>query len=125
MIARALGFLLDYDWTAVHAVLVWAGVLLAVAWLSLMREDPANAGLPEWDLRLRRVGVVIVVAGFLIAVLFGGERLWTPWPPMVIVAFGFDFYLAATIFTVRRRARLRDRLAAMGRVDRGRPTAAR
>lgn len=106
MIGRAVNFVIEWDWTAVYALMVWTGVLLALAWTILMPNDPANADLPEWDLRLRRTGVLVMVAGFLLTVLFGGDQGWKPWPPMLVIALGFDFYLAAAIFTAKRRARL-------------------
>lgn len=106
MMARLFQFLNDTNWTDFYAVLVWASVLLAVSWVILLAEDPANNGLPEWDLRLRRFGVIVMVAGFLLSVLVGGDKAWTPWWPMVLIIFGFDFYLAAAIFTGRRRARM-------------------
>ena len=111
MIGKSIDYLNEINFTDVYAVLVWAAVLLAVAWMILMKDDPANSGLPEWDLRLRRAGIFIMVAGFIVSVLFGGNQGWTPWPPMVLIVFGFDFYLAAAIFTGYRRAKLRQNFA--------------
>lgn len=112
--ARIFDAFLERDFTELYAVLVWAAVMLAVTWSILLREDPANKGLPDWDLRLRTIGVAIIVFGLLLSVLFGGDRRWAPWPTMLVVAFGVDFYLAAAIFTGRRRHKLRKFLE-MGR----------
>lgn len=113
MTARIIEYLLGADLTAAYAVLVWIGVLLAVAWSILMKDDPANHMRPVWELRLRRAGVIIMVGGFLLTVLFGGEQRWAPWPPMLIIVFGFDFYLAAATLTSARRAKMRDKMLAM------------
>lgn len=103
MTARMMAYLIDSDFTATYAVLVWIGVFLAVGWAILMREDPANRGLPEWDLRLRRSGIIIMVAGFLLTVLFAGDQGWAPWPTMLLTIFGFDFYMGAALITASRR----------------------
>lgn len=124
LLDRFINGVIDADWTDIYAVQVWVGVLLAVAWMNMMRDDPANARLPEWDLRLRRAGVLTMVAGFLLSVLFGGSQRWTPWPPMVLISFGFDFYLASAIFTTRHRARIRDDLIEMAAAARRRQVAA-
>lgn len=104
-------WILDSNWADTFTILVWIGVLLAVAWTIHMRVDPANDGLPEWDLRLRRFGVLTMVFGFLICVLFGHSQGWTPWPPMVLIALGFDFYLAAALVTKKRRSKAQRLLA--------------
>jgi peptidoglycan/LPS O-acetylase OafA/YrhL len=109
-------YLIDNDFTALYAVLVWAGVMLAVAWVIMMRDDPANSGLPEWDLRMRRAGIVTMVAGFILSVLFGGNQQWAPWPTMIVVVLGFDFYLASAILTQRHRVKIRDAILGQPRV---------
>lgn len=121
MTARVVGYLIDGDFTALYAVLVWIAVVLALVWTILMHDDPANAGLPEWDLRLRRTGVLLMVAGFILSVLFGGNQGWAPWPTMLLIVFGFDFYLASAIFTLSRRKRIRDRIEALRQHDDGYP----
>lgn len=113
MISRTLAYLMNGDFTATYAVLVWCGVFLAVGWVILMREDPANRGLPEWDLRLRRGGILFMVAGLLLTVLYGGDQGLAPWPTMLVTVFGFDFYMGAALITAsrRRRAHLKNIIA--------------
>lgn len=125
MTARIIETILGADLTAPYAVLVWIGVILALIWAILMADDPANAGLPEWDLRLRRTGVIIMLFGMLLTVLFGGNQAWAPWPTSLITAFGFDFYLASAILTARHRSKLRDTFVALRRPDQSRRTYAR
>lgn len=117
MIGKTVNFLIEQNYTDIYAVLVFACVLLAVAWSILMRDDPANTMLPQWDLRLRRIGVMITVAGFMISVLFGGRMGWVPWPPAVLIVLGFVFYLSAAIFTSQRRMRIIKRFADLHRVN--------
>lgn len=107
--SELFAYLNDTDFTVSYAVMVWAGVLLALAWAITMHTDPANANLPEWDQRFRRIGVIIMISGFIASVLFGGDKAWAPWPTMLIVIFGFDFYLAAAIFSIRQRLKIRER----------------
>lgn len=107
MTARIVSLALDADLTAAYACIVWIGVMLSVVWTILMSDDPANAGLPKWDLRLRRIGVITMAFGFILSVLFGGDQGWAPWPTMLIIAFGFDFYMAAAIMTSHRRTEIR------------------
>lgn len=98
--------ILSADYTTPYQILVWIGVILAVIWTGKMRDDPANAALPEWDRTLRRAGVYIMAGGLLVTVLFGGDRAWAPWPPMLIIVFGFDFYFAASIGSLYLRERM-------------------
>lgn len=121
MLGRAVDFVIEWDWTALYAVFVWAAVLLAVTWTISMKDDPANFGLPEWNLRLRRTGILLMVGGFLISVLFGGSQGWTPWPPMVLIVFGFDFYLATALLTGWQRTRLRAHISAFNRIGFSKP----
>lgn len=107
MIRSVVTGIIETNWTDLYAVLVWVSVLLSVCWMIQMREDPANTDLPEWDLRLRRAGIFMVVAGLIVSVLFGGSQGWTPWPPMVLIVFGFDFYLAAAIYSGYHRTQVR------------------
>lgn len=106
MIGRAINFIIEFDWTALYAVIVWIGVLLAVAWVILMEKDPANEHLPVWELRFRRFGIYVMVGGFLLSVLFAGNQGWTPWPPMLVIAFGFDAFLGAAILSTVHRTKL-------------------
>jgi hypothetical protein len=47
----------------------------------------------------------------MISVLFGGQMKWVPWPPMILIVFGFVFYLSAAIFTGQRRTRIAKQFA--------------
>lgn len=47
-----------------------------------------------------------MMMGFLLSVLFGGDRKWVPWPTSVLVIAGFDFFLASAIYIVKRRTKL-------------------
>ena len=110
MTTKVVDYFIENDFTAAYAVLVWIGVMLAVAWIKTMGDDPANKGLPEWDRRLRRVGIIIMLVGFLLSVLFGGDQKWAPWPTHIIIALGFDFYLAAALLTARHRAKIAEQV---------------
>lgn len=101
-----MALILKTDLTVPYAVLVWAGMLLSVWWLIVMRNDPTNRGVPEWHLRIRRTGTILITIGFMLTVLFGGDLAWTPWPPMLLVALGFDVYLAGSILVASRRCKL-------------------
>lgn len=108
MTTNAIDYLVNLDMTVFYAVLVWIGAFLTVTWAILMRADPANGPdrVHHVDLRLHRWGILIMLAGFLASVLLGGRQAWAPWPTMLIVIFGFDFYIAVSIFTVVRRAKV-------------------
>ncbi len=73
--------------------------------MALMNDDPTHKALPAWQRRSSRFGVGIMIGGFLVTVLFGGERAWAPWPPMVIIIIGFDLYIASAIWTSKHRIR--------------------
>jgi hypothetical protein len=49
-------------------------------------------------------------------VLFGGNQQWAPWPTMIVVVLGFDFYLASAILTQRHRVKIRDAILGQPRV---------
>ena len=118
MIGGTMNWILSTNWSDPFTILVWIGVLLAVVWTIMMRDDPANDGLPEWDLRLRRAGILTMVFGLSISVLFGNSQGWTPWPPMILVVVGFDFYLAAALLTSKPRVRMADRLRRLAQDER-------
>lgn len=103
MTTGTIDYLLSQDTTAFYAVLVWVGAFETVAWAILMHADPANANIPARDLRLHRWGILIMLMGFLASVLLGGRQAWAPWPTMLLVAFGFDFYIGVSIYTIVRR----------------------
>lgn len=98
--------ILDQDYSQLYTILVWLGVLLVVAWVIVMHDDPANVDLAPWQPRLLRTGVIIMITGFLLSVLFGGDRKWIPWPTSVVVISGFDFFIGSAIYIVRRRTAL-------------------
>src|SRR4051812_32010934 len=93
----------NYDFSDIYASLVWIAAALGVGWTGTIWTDPANLHCAKWTLHMRRLGMLVSVAGLLVSVLFGGSMGWVPWPPMVIVVAGLNFYLAGSILCAQAR----------------------
>lgn len=99
-------YLLSIDLTDIYAILVWAGALLGVAWMMMMSKDPANEHIAPWHIHARKLGLVMLIGGFMTAALFGDSQKWVPWPPVVLAALGLDVYLAAAVHATRQRIKI-------------------
>src|SRR5262245_54109595 len=96
------------DLVPVHMLLALVGAFATLGMMALSaagRIAPGDKGcLRQW----RRTGMFVIGAGFAWSLMFGLERDWQPWPPMLVIMLGADLYMITSIISAYVRRPERD-----------------
>lgn len=100
---KVLAFLTAVDLSTPVYLLTWVSSVLALWLCSVTWQDPASSDVGCVCQRLRRLGLIVVQMALMVAIIFGEEMRWVPWPPMIVLLVGLNLYYGASILAVRER----------------------
>jgi hypothetical protein len=98
-------FATQYDLTLLHAVLCWAGIVMALWCHQLWGRGIINLVDCVTIRGLHRMSYVMLALSLCWSVSYAASTHWQPWPSYVLTVLAVDMYLLAQVLTSVVRGR--------------------